>query len=67
MTTSKQNSIEVLNELGSCREKEDSLFNNNCPHCYSQKTKIHSRYQTKSNGERKMLICEECGSYFSET
>ena len=67
MTTSKQNSIEVLNEIGSYREKEESLFNNSCPHCYSQKTKIHSRYQTKNNGERKMLICEECGSYFSET
>jgi hypothetical protein len=45
MTTSKQNSIEVLNELGSYREKEESLFNNSCPHCYSQKTKIHRQFK----------------------
>jgi transposase-like protein/IS1 family transposase len=67
MTTSKQNPIEVLNEFGTCQEKEGSLFNNNCPHCYSEKVKIHSRYQTKNNGERNMLICEDCDSYFSET
>ena len=30
-------------------------------------TKIHSYYETKNNGERKMFICQECGSVFSET
>jgi len=29
--------------------------------------KKHSHYQTKENGERKMLLCQECKSYFAET
>ena len=39
----------------------------NCPHCYSEKVNIHSHYQTKGNGERKMFICQECTSCFTET
>jgi len=34
---------------------------------YSEKGKNHSRYQTKGNGERKMLFCQKCKSYFAET
>ncbi|UXE61332.1 MAG: hypothetical protein KA717_39290 [Woronichinia naegeliana WA131] len=44
-----------------------AVFKKNCPHCYSEKVKIHSHYQTKSNGERKMFICQECSSCFAET
>jgi transposase-like protein len=47
--------------------KEEALFKKNCPHCYSEKVKIHSHYQTKGNGERKMFICQECSSCFAET
>jgi hypothetical protein len=39
--------MEVLNDVGLCQEKEDALFKKNCPHCYSEKVKIHSHYQTK--------------------
>jgi hypothetical protein len=62
-----KNSIEILNDVGLCQEKEAGLFKKNCPHCYSEKVKIHSHYQTKENGERKMLLCQECKSYFAET
>ena len=67
MSTLKKNSIEILNDVGLCQEKEAGLFKKNCPHCYSEKVKIHSHYQTKENGERKMLLCQECKSYFAET
>ncbi|MGL5033847.1 MAG: hypothetical protein ACRC6M_08610, partial [Microcystaceae cyanobacterium] len=66
MTTLNKSSIEVLNDVA-CQEKAEALFKANCPHCYSEKVKIHSRYQTKGNGERKMFICLECRSYFAET
>ena len=33
----------------------------------SEEVKIHSHYKTKNNGERKILICQECESLFSET
>ncbi len=59
--------METLNDVGLCQEKEDALFKNNCPHCYSENVKIHSHYQTKGNGERKMFICQECSSCFAET
>jgi hypothetical protein len=45
--------MEVLNDVGLCQEKGEALFKKNCPHCYSEKVKIHSHYQTKGNGERK--------------
>lgn len=67
MSTLKTSSITILNDVGLCQEKEEALFKKNCPHCYSEKVKIHSHYQTKGNGERKMLICQECGGYFTET
>ena len=59
--------MEILNDVGLCQEKEDALFKKNCPHCYSENVKIHSHYQTKGNGERKMFICQECSSCFAET
>jgi transposase-like protein len=67
MSILKKNSIEILNDVGLCQDKETGLFKKNCPHCYSKKVKIHSQYQTKENGERKMLLCQECKSYFAET
>ena len=67
MSTLKKNSIEILNDVGLCQDEEAGLFKKNCPHCYSEKVKIHSHYQTKENGERKMLLCQECKSYFAET
>ncbi|UXE59319.1 MAG: hypothetical protein KA717_26135 [Woronichinia naegeliana WA131] len=67
MSILKKSSMEILNDVGLCQEKEDALFKKNCPHCYSEKVKIHSHYQTKGNGERKMFICQECSSCFAET
>jgi len=67
MSILKKSSIGILNDIGLCQEKEEALFKKNCPHCYSEKVKIHSHYQTKGNGERKMLTCGECGGCFSET
>ncbi len=54
-------------DIGLRQEKEEALFQKNCPHCYSENVKIHSHYQTKGNGERKMFICQECSSCFAET
>jgi transposase-like protein len=67
MLTLNKSSIEVLNDVGLYQEEEEALFKKNCPHCYSEKVKIHSHYQTKDNGERKMFICQECRSCFAET
>jgi transposase-like protein/IS1 family transposase len=47
--------------------KEKELFKRDCPHCHSEEIKIHSYYQTKNNGKRKIFICQECESLFSET
>ena len=69
MLTLNKSSIEALNDVGLYQEEEEkeALFKKNCPHCYSEKVKIHSHYQTKGNGERKMFICQECRSCFAET
>ncbi|UXE61237.1 MAG: IS1 family transposase [Woronichinia naegeliana WA131] len=67
MSILKKSSMKILNDVGLCQEKEDALFKKNCPHCYSENVKIHSHYQTKGNGERKMFICQECSSCFAET
>ena len=67
MSTLNKSSMEVLNDVGLCQEKREVLFKKNCPHCYSEKVKIHSHYQTKGNGERKMFICQKCRCYFTET
>jgi transposase-like protein len=64
MSTLNKSSIDII---GLRQEKEEALFQKNCPHCYSEKVKIHSHYQTKGNGERKMFICQECTSCFTET
>ncbi|UXE60304.1 MAG: hypothetical protein KA717_32715 [Woronichinia naegeliana WA131] len=56
MSILKKSSMEILNDVGLCQEKEDALFKKNCPHCYSENVKIHSYYQTKGNGELKTHI-----------
>lgn len=38
-----------------------------CANCRSIELKIHSTYETKSNGTRKLFECTKCGSVFSET
>ena len=43
------------------------LFPNNCPDCASQNIHTHTRYQTASNGERRIYHCRDCDSYFSDT
>jgi hypothetical protein len=40
MSTLNKSSMEILNNLGLCPEKEEALFQKNCPHCYSEKVKI---------------------------
>ena len=67
MSKFKKSSMEILNDIGLCQEKEDALFMNNCHHCYSENVNTHSHYQTQGNGERKMFICQECSSCFAET
>ena len=46
---------------------DDAVTSVECPHCHNEEIKIHSYYQTKNNGERKIFICQECESLFSET
>jgi len=29
--------------VGLCQEKEEALFQKSCPHCYSEKVKIHKK------------------------
>jgi hypothetical protein len=47
MSILKKSSMEILNDVGLCQEKEDALFKNNCPHCYSE-----TKYRTKNVGSR---------------
>lgn len=42
-------------------------FLRNCPHCHSENIKNSHRYKTQHNGERTIHICQDCGSYFSDT
>jgi hypothetical protein len=35
MSILKKSSMEILNDVGLCQEKEDALFKKNCPHCYT--------------------------------
>lgn len=51
MSTLNKSSMELLNNVGLCQEKEErrkrkeeALFQKSCPHCYSEKVKIHSYY-----------------------
>jgi len=43
------------------------LFSNACPDCGSDAVKVHSRYQTAMNGERRIHHCQNCDAYFSDT
>lgn len=40
---------------------------NSCPNCSSDNLKIHSTYETLSNGTRKLHECGDCQTQFSET
>lgn len=44
-----------------------NLLKNCCPNCNGESLKNHQKYQTKENGERHLLQCEECKCTFSET
>ena len=67
MSIQEINLIQEFNNSIFPNGKEKELFKRDCPHCHSEEVKIHSYYKTKNNGERKMFICQECGSVFSET
>lgn len=43
------------------------LFSFKCPNCQSENVHVAYEYNTASNGSRKMFICRECSSSFSET
>jgi len=43
------------------------LFKYCCPKCYSNDIRMNYEYNTISNGSRKMLICKDCKTSFSET
>ena len=59
--------IQEFNDSIFSNGKEKELLKRGCPHCHSEEVKIHSHYKTKNNGERKIFICQECESLFSET
>ena len=67
MSVQEINLIQEFNNSIFPNSREQELFKRDCPHCHSEKIKIHSNYQTKNNGERKIFICQKCGSLFSET
>ena len=66
MSVQEINPIQEFNSSIFPNGKEKELFKRNCPHCHNEEVKIHSHYKTKNNGERKILICQECESLFSE-
>ena len=43
------------------------LFSSHCPDCGSHQVKVHTRYQTALNGERRIHRCQNCDAYFSDT
>lgn len=43
------------------------MFSCNCPNCKSGNVRFDYEYETVSNGTRKMLLCRNCGTSFSET
>ncbi len=43
------------------------ILKKHCPMCQSQDIKPHTTSTTKSNGQRTILLCVSCGTYFSET
>ena len=56
MSVQEINLIQEFNNSIFPNGKEQELFKRDCPHCHSEKIKIHSNYQTKNNGERKIFI-----------
>ena len=67
MSVQKINPIREFNNSIFSNGKEKELFKRDCPHCHSEEVKIYSHYETKNNGERKIFICQECESLYSET
>jgi len=43
------------------------LTQRHCPECNSKNFKRHCRYTIKSGGTRTLFVCQDCGTYFSET
>jgi len=67
MSVQEINPIQEFSDSIYPKGKEQELFKRNCPHCHSKEVRVNSHYQTKNNGERKIFICQECESLFSET
>jgi transposase-like protein/IS1 family transposase len=67
MSVQEINPIQEFNNSIFPNGREKELFKRDCPYCHSEEIKIHSNYQTKNNGERKIFICQKCGSLYSET
>ena len=44
-----------------------SLFSCKCPKCSSEKIRFNYKYNTISNGYKRMLLCKNCHASFSET
>ena len=44
-----------------------NLLEMNCPDCSSSHIRVHTTYQTKSYGLRRLYECRDCCAYFSET
>ncbi len=43
------------------------LYQNKCSDCGSDSSRVYSRYNTKSNGKRRLFQCNDCGALYSET
>ncbi len=43
------------------------LFEHRCPECFSNHIRFDYDYSTISNGVRKMFVCKDCDTCFSET
>lgn len=67
MSVQEINPSQELNNSIFSNGREKELFKRDCPHCHSKEVTVYSHYQTKNNGERKIFICQECESLFSET
>ena len=61
------NALEAFTNSTLNTESGSDPFLRNCPYCHSEHVKTSHRYQTQNNGERTIYICQDCGSFYSET
>jgi len=67
MSNQEINPLEAFTSSPLNVEAAPNPFLRDCPHCHNEHVKSNHVYQTKYNGERTIYVCQDCGSYFSET